>query len=130
MIWVSLAGWHWVSNCYYIHSSRKVDSFNRDEFNMQIFEFTIVKFERCFVCGSSRDRCYYQKYDWKVKRLFLKEAWSIRPPGCGNGSFVAEHWAQSSRNHSAKLETATFNGLRDVEPRCIVSDSNYTGRRV
>ena len=42
-------------------------------------------------------------------------------------------WPSIEHGHSgitAHLETAAYNVLRDVEPRCIVSDSNYTGRNL
>ena len=54
---------------------------------------------------------------------------SIRPPSCGNGSFMAKHWARSFRNHCASRDY-DIQRLRGVEPRSIVSVSNYTGRQL
>ena len=64
-------------------------------------------------------------YDIFERRKKKKLLW---PPSCGNESFMAEHWARSFRNHCAS-RNYDIQRLRDVEPQCIVSVSNYTRRQ-
>ena len=72
-------------------------------------------------------------YDWFNMCTYTyirkkKEENLLFPPSCGNGSFMAEHWVRSFRNHCASRDY-DIQRLRDVEPRCIVSVSSYTGRQ-
>ena len=96
----------------------------RSEESRTVVLFYITNKENCTITETMiRTETHKQN-----KKYIKQKKWSFMPSRCGNGSFMAEHWARSFRNHTATRD-CNIQCLRNVEPRCIVYGSNYTGRQ-